>query len=1391
MIEPYIARMAVFGDFQGLGGEIKLFPPPVYHGESEKWEDWSWQLKSYVALYKPMALEIMGRLEGASVPSTDEHLIAFEHSNAPNSNLIVFSKQLHYLLAQITDGSARLVVRLNEHGNGFETWRQLYERFSLPDRARGVSLLSRILDFKLRDAHFEADLTEFISLKNKHEKATGRALDDDLLVTLMVTKTSGSLQQHLRLNVDALTTFSDVLQIMKQYYQSRHLANWRTASNSSQGPAPMDIGALKGKGKYRGKGKGKSWNWNKGKSGKSKGKGFKGKGKGKGGKGKGFKGKGKGKGKSIGKGTGCFVCGSPAHWSKECPHAKQGAVYEEGPATIAATQEGNVENDWNWDWNDDDASWWYGDWQGALVEDDWWYDDWCDDDYSWWSDDWSYDWFESGLADQSQSQTLLQPQTDIARASGAIETAAAVMTSPVIEESQEEEIGETEELVSSSNPLFSQRREQGGIARPSQPGLLSKMFIGALMLIGVLSTGVPARVESIEQTTDDCLNRIEQSSQSLIDPPSDTLAEFHLQSGIVDKSWVLFDSGASANCCPPRFAEDYPLLPVGSDCPALRSISGKSLNILGKRVVELDCNGHSLCIQFYVCENIPFPLVSVSRFLLQDFWTVMSRDFMALITPTGLPVPIVRQGTLVYLTPTVIPFSSSDAPKSELEINSLMAEIDLTALDVELRGVTDIADLAYDHVSKISSLIAAAQKGRQKQNFKHMDYWEVDDKAHQLIRHHVKPRSAMFDLGRLSKEMPVDEERLTGRRETRKSYKDGSRKTVIDADFRSLEDSKAKDDREWTGSTRFALKQRLRKRPETSQPPTALKPQPKTSPKPEPSQALKPSSEALQPSSSPIERRVLSRGTEVLETLDSENTILSRLRSVQVFDNKMKEDLLRLFHTPDPLTGMERTTDYWVQLPTFWIRMIHQKRTDLVHPDDEPSPIDAKRDNEFGDSLMADRYTYIVESQFPESNGTEIEDYWCSVRDDDGTVKEPEQDPRRDLFQAWRGFSVFVPIPIEYERTEQETSDRHARVPKGLKVTGEPSSSERKQHELTHLPFRDWCPHCVKAKGRHGPAKKQIDRQPVIQVDYCFSATNKDLPLQKILSAVDVISGLGMAVVVPSKGEIDYSVAELKKFIFECGRTFGVLQYDQESPLKALCQRVCSELGGLSCAPKEHSQSSGSVGQMQRTLHGQLRTLLYQVEHNTGFAIDSNSALYPWAVKHAQWLINRYLVHSDGFTSYFRRWNRNYDTTALKRMQDADTPLEPAEHAKYRTAVGKLLWLAFFRPDCSYAVKELSRDVKSPTLESLAKLKHLLRYIVGTKQSVLRLRPSQMLADWRCTLDIACYVDSDWAGCSRTRKSTSGSTVQVLDCDVIHSSRTQATVALSSGEANCTLLAKE
>ena len=125
--------------------------------------------------------------------------------------------------------------------------------------------------------------------------------------------------------------------------------------------------------------------------------------------------------------------------------------------------------------------------------------------------------------------------------------------------------------------------------------------------------------------------------------------------------------------------------------------------------------------------------------------------------------------------------------------------------------------------------------------------------------------------------------------------------------------------------------------------------------------------------------------------------------------------------------------------------------------------------------------------------------------------------------------------------------------------------------------------------------------------------------------------------------------------------------------------------------------------------------------------------------------------------------------------------MSPEAHSVYRTAVGKLLWLALIRGDIAYATKELSRDVTAPTIQSVARLKHLLRYLIGTKMCVLRLRPSYQLSDGKCSLDV--YVDSDWAGCSKTRKSTSGSTVNVLGCNMVSTAKTQGTLALSSGEA--------
>ena len=1092
-----------------------------------------------------------------------------------------------------------------------------------------MSLLSQLLEHQFRDAHFEADLTSFIVLKNKHERATGTSLGDDLLVTLMMNKTRGQLQQHLRLQANSLRTFDQVLVIIKEHYQSRHLVSSKL--QDSQGPAPMDIGAAwKGKGKGK-KGKGFMQGKGKGMMMKGKGKGLM-KGKGKGlmkGKGKGFgfnKGKGKGKGlkgKGKGKNDGCFICGSRDHWANNCPRAyTQGALWQ--------IDEGSEwSEDWNTDWNQEQQiaengeSTDWSEYQGALYDDSAW-----TEDSSWQPPNWITEVQQAALPPPLQpivSQASSAAKTAPIAQHAQPQTAAAVIASPpgLADPSHIAD----ESLIASS----SSRNSRGsGIARTARPGIASKLFVGALMLIGTLSSSVPVIPEHTPLSAPTFSAAPLSSSTSFsqderidipehIDelPDQDRLASFHNRSGIVGSTWILFDSGASANCCPPWFAEDYPLLPVGSNCPILRSISGKTLDIIGNRVVELDCGGHSLCIHFYVCQSIPFPLVSVARFLLQDFWTIMSRSFMALMTPTCKAVPIVRQGTLVYLTPTIVPYKDSDVRYTEAHISSIVSDLDLEDCDVELRGITDVTDNDYDHIAQIHSLIAAAKdkskstpkaldKTRKRSDYKNCDYWVVNEDKCVLVRHHVKQRQNLMGFRYLRGELPVDANRLTGHRETERFFADGTSDVIVDQDFRALDDDRVDPHTKseiapWRGRTAFKLKpltgqalvkakkaaEKFQAAPATtlqkdrfrlSQAKSFAKAKAKAIPKPALSDV--PSSSHEAPPAQPIVSNpgVSSRGTEMqieppqkidrkhmVTTKEGEKVIMNQLRSIREFNRSMKDLIVRLFYTVDSQTCQARTTDHWVQTPTHWIRMVHQERDDLIHPDKCPSPLSSADALAFGDTLIANRHTCVLESSDPECNGLEIDDHWCNYTDGTGVEKAPEIDPERKLGYRWCGFSVFqIASPIETERLVPETVDVAARAPRGLRVPIEPTASERRQHELTHLPYRDWCQFCVKAKGGHAASKKQLDRQPVIQVDYCFHSTDPKLPLRKLLTAVDIVTGLGMTIVIPSKGNDDYAAAELKKFIYECGRTFGILQYDQESSLKALCTRVCAELGGLS-----------------------------------------------------------------------------------------------------------------------------------------------------------------------------------------------------------------------------------
>ncbi len=128
--------------------------------------------------------------------------------------------------------------------------------------------------------------------------------------------------------------------------------------------------------------------------------------------------------------------------------------------------------------------------------------------------------------------------------------------------------------------------------------------------------------------------------------------------------------------------------------------------------------------------------------------------------------------------------------------------------------------------------------------------------------------------------------------------------------------------------------------------------------------------------------------------------------------------------------------------------------------------------------------------------------------------------------------------------------------------------------------------------------------------------------------------------------------------------------------------------------------------------------------------------------------------------------------------------LTKEEVTAYRAITARINFLSIDRPDLQYAVKECSRYMGAPTRESRKKLKRVGTYLKNKPRMVF-------VHPWKENKGkVQVYTDSDWAGCKRTRKSTSSGVV-LLNGDCIHSwSKTQSVVALSSGEAELYAMVK-
>ena len=127
---------------------------------------------------------------------------------------------------------------------------------------------------------------------------------------------------------------------------------------------------------------------------------------------------------------------------------------------------------------------------------------------------------------------------------------------------------------------------------------------------------------------------------------------------------------------------------------------------------------------------------------------------------------------------------------------------------------------------------------------------------------------------------------------------------------------------------------------------------------------------------------------------------------------------------------------------------------------------------------------------------------------------------------------------------------------------------------------------------------------------------------------------------------------------------------------------------------------------------------------------------------------------------------------SIERERHANDLLTATEATDFRAMAARANYLALDRPDIAYSTKEVCKCFANPNSDAMAALKHLVRYLCGCPTIVwyFNYQPT-------CNVLVAS-VDTDFAGCLSTRRSTSGGAA-MRGCHLLkHWSSTQGTVTL-------------
>ena len=220
--------------YSGQGTSVAKWAPDGFKGQQSEWKTFSLKFRSYCGAF---LRGTVGTWMDYAVANRDGdcRMAALDPAARPAAAMLWSS------LIATCDNTALVLCERAGAGEGIEAWRRLNVKYDVQTRQTKVVRIIKILNWDFKSGDLLDQLDAFDTAIAKYESATGKELDDDTKIGVVIKgMESGSLQEHMLLHSERCVTYEEFREEVDTIAKAKQ-SNLLSSS-------PMDIGVLKGGG---------------------------------------------------------------------------------------------------------------------------------------------------------------------------------------------------------------------------------------------------------------------------------------------------------------------------------------------------------------------------------------------------------------------------------------------------------------------------------------------------------------------------------------------------------------------------------------------------------------------------------------------------------------------------------------------------------------------------------------------------------------------------------------------------------------------------------------------------------------------------------------------------------------------------------------------------------------------------------------------------------------------------------------------------------------------------------------------------------------------------------------------------------------------------------------